>query len=688
MSDEKIRDRFRGVLLGTLCGDALGAPAEGLARNQIVPILGHWLHDMVDRPRFDARAPAMLKAGRYTDDTQMTQALAEALVDMDDTFDMDAVARSFALWFQQFRGYGGKAQKILLRMRQLMAQSANPDEAGLWSRAVGPEVAANGPSFGNGAAMRVAPVALACYPDARRVANLAERQARITGHSHEDALFGAQHQALAVLLAIRTGEAGRVLGPGFVSDLRALLPVPPESFDRRLTWITDHLDASGDEVVAQIGHGVTMAESVPTALWAVLSSPPERGVEGAIIRAVNLGGDADTIGAMAGAIAGGFYGASGLPQRWLDAVESGDIELEIAGRRATYGHGRDRLMALADELLDLAMRGGLAVGRPVRAVGVERLALFYRDDMAPVDQPGNYSKSPTKPRRFLEFLRQTPVWAHVQLRQEFAPVSRQDLLLAHKPEYVDAFLDGKQPLCESNGLVWSPAFRDSVLLTNGCLLAAVTAACDSPAQVTMAPVSGFHHARPNGGSGFCTFSGQVIAGLKLYREQGLRGAWIDLDGHFGNSIEDSRAFAPDLNNAIPRGLNVNPEGNHEAYLADLVRGLQKVEEAVALGAIDYVAVAHGADSHEWDQLGRQCTTAEWLQASERVYQMLARARRARDVAVTLALFGGYRDDHPESVLGLHAMDTARCLAWLGGIEDLHGYEAEVRAPAGASGKHR
>ena len=87
--------------------------------------------------------------------------------------------------------------------------------------------------------------------------------------------------------------------------------------------------------------------------------------------------------------------------------------------------------------------------------------------------------------------------------------------------------------------------------------------------------------------------------------------------------------------------------------------------------------AHGADSHEWDQLGYQCTTAEWLQASDMVYQMLRRCRDKVPVAVTLALFGGYRDDHPESVLGLHAMDTARCLEILNDVKVE--YAAEVRA---------
>lgn len=311
-----------------------------------------------------------------------------------------------------------------------------------------------------------------------------------------------------------------------------------------------------------------------------------------------------------------------------------------------------------------------------------RLALFYSEALSPPDDRDNYSKSPTKPRRFVHFLRTTPVWPHVTVHADFAPISRADLLLAHTPEYVDAFLAGHSPLCQANGLAWSPAFRDAVLHTNGCLLAAVQAAIATPHTVTLAPVSGFHHARPRGGSGFCTFSGQVVAALRIFRASGHVGAWVDLDGHFGNSIEDSRTFAPDLDLALPASCHVNPEGEHGAYLHDLQRGLDRIGAEVLAGRVHYVCVAHGADSHEWDQLGHQCTTAEWLQAADLVYTSVAQWSRAlgRPVPVTLALFGGYRDDHPESVLGLHAMDTARCLAHLGGLPALHDYAAEVRPP--------
>lgn len=306
------------------------------------------------------------------------------------------------------------------------------------------------------------------------------------------------------------------------------------------------------------------------------------------------------------------------------------------------------------------------------------IQILYRTEVAPPDQPGNYSKSPTKPRRFVEYLQNTPMWDHVVIDPDFAAIRRDQLLLAHQPAYVDGFLSGTAPLCESNGLRWTPELRDTVLWTNGALVAAVQRALQQPAAVVMAPVSGFHHAQPARGSGFCTFSGQVIAALEVYQQAGKRGIWFDLDGHFGNSIEDSRDFAPALNLAIPQWANINPSGSHQSYLDSLTRHVARAREALLAGEADYVAFAHGADSHEWDQLGHQCTTAEWLQAAELIYGMVAEVRQQRPVPLVLALFGGYRDDDPASVLALHAMDLAVCLRRVCGVA--LDWSAEVRRP--------
>lgn len=318
-----------------------------------------------------------------------------------------------------------------------------------------------------------------------------------------------------------------------------------------------------------------------------------------------------------------------------------------------------------------------------------QLAMYYRPDMAP-PEVGSFSQSPTKPRRFVEFLRRTPVWPHVTIESQFSAVTRGDLLIAHRESYVDAFLHAHDEarafeldLAESNGITWTPDFRDSVMCTNGSLVAAVDAVIRRPATIAMSPASGFHHATPESGQGYCTFSGQVIAAVRAWEAHRARGAWIDLDGHFGNSIEDSREYVLALREAIPEGCNLNVNGAHGGYLAELARKLDALGSRVAMGEVTYVGVAHGADSHEWDSLGHQCSTAEWLEASRLVYTAIRSWSSAlgRPVPVVLALFGGYRNDHPESVLGLHAMDTARALGYLADVRELVDYHAEVRPPA-------
>ena len=290
--------------------------------------------------------------------------------------------------------------------------------------------------------------------------------------------------------------------------------------------------------------------------------------------------------------------------------------------------------------------------------------VFYRpEQVLAVDSPENFSKSPQKPRLLLEFLSRHGLDRHFVRHDDWLPFQREDFLLAHTPVYVDAFFAGRRPLCESNELTWLEQFADSVRYTNASLYYAIEHAVAHPEQVTFSPTSGFHHARPTDGAGFCTFSGQVIAAVKIFRERRLVGAHIDLDGHFGNSIEDSRAYVAELSQAIPPGCNINPTGAHTGYLDSLKEHLADLERRLARGEVHYVVFAHGADSHEDDDLGGQCTTAEWLEASSVVYGMLDRVglQLRRPVPLTLALFGGYREDNYEAVLRLHTADLIRCL---------------------------
>jgi acetoin utilization deacetylase AcuC-like enzyme len=308
------------------------------------------------------------------------------------------------------------------------------------------------------------------------------------------------------------------------------------------------------------------------------------------------------------------------------------------------------------------------------------IRMYYRRSMSmPSSSTGSFSESPLKPRRFRDHLRASPLSRFVRT-VGFAPLAQDDFLVAHTERYVRDFFAGREPLASSNWFPWNARFADSVRFTNGSLVAAVLGALEQPSQIALSPTSGFHHARPECGHGYCTFSGQVIAALRAYREHGAVGAWVDLDGHFGDSIEASRRFVPELDAALP--FNINPAGCHGDYLRDLSAGLARLEAALLEGRVQYVGFAHGADSHEWDDLGHQVSTAEWLEASRVVYGMIARcsASLGRPVPLVLALFGGYRKDDLSSVLELHVADLGVALSTLCG-HDL-AYEPRVTRPRG------
>ena len=290
----------------------------------------------------------------------------------------------------------------------------------------------------------------------------------------------------------------------------------------------------------------------------------------------------------------------------------------------------------------------------------EKINLVYRKEMVSNANVGS-SKSPRKPAFLVEFLKQNKLDSHFSLYDAWEPFSIEDFYVAHTKKYVDSFFSGKEPLASSNGLKWNSQFADSVRYTNASLFHAIEHSILHPDTIQFSPTSGFHHATPNAGSGFCSFSGQVIASVKVWNQYKLRGAYIDLDGHFGNSIEDSKLFIKNLKTIIP--YNINPVGAHDTYLENLSLELTHLTNDILAGNVHYVVFCHGADSHEWDDLGFQCTTEEWLKSSELVYKMIHRIsqKKGKPIPLSLSLFGGYRNDDFNSVLSLHTADLCKCL---------------------------
>ncbi|MFO8075035.1 MAG: ADP-ribosylglycohydrolase family protein [Egibacteraceae bacterium] len=292
-SPEERIDAGAGALLGTLLGDAVGAPSEGAAATSLAKA-----GQRVER----ALAAAPL---RYTDDTQLALALGEHLRDHP-LVEHDALAEGILAVLEPWRGYGGGMLALVEEWRR----GRPTDEA---ATAIFPDG-----SFGNGAAMRIAPVGVRWADEPWQLANVAARSASLT-HAHPLGVDAAVAQATAVGVATTRGRFGAD-EVAYVAA-RAQQPALGELLRAARSLLADH-DADADAAVGTVaevlGTDVAAQRSVPTAIWAAAAAAD---TAEAVTLALALGGDVDTIAAMAGAIRGAADGATTLPEAWLAAVE-------------------------------------------------------------------------------------------------------------------------------------------------------------------------------------------------------------------------------------------------------------------------------------------------------------------------------------------------------------------------------
>jgi len=289
-----MRDRYGGCLLGLALADALGAKHEG-------GIIGGALWSVLS-----LRKPGVLQ---WTDDTLMSIGTAESLLACGG-LDEDHLARTWAADVTWTRGYGAGALGMLKRV------AAGED----W-RAARHAFFPDG-SFGNGAAMRAAPLALYFRRDAERLTDATRRASAIT-HAHPLGIEGG------LLIARATAQA---LDGGV--DVAALLAAcEHDEFRSRLEQVPDLLqrDPTEREVVRALGNSIVAHKSAVTAVYAYLRCR-EKSFEDLVAYVVSLGGDTDTIGAMAGGLYGARHGEGALPEAILERLEDRD-RIRLLGHR-------------------------------------------------------------------------------------------------------------------------------------------------------------------------------------------------------------------------------------------------------------------------------------------------------------------------------------------------------------------
>jgi poly(ADP-ribose) glycohydrolase ARH3 len=293
---ELLQDKFRGAILGSFLGDAFGAGFEGM-------------HP--DRAEFHMSKLSKKFPRSYTDDTDMTLALAESIIESG-KIDPEGIARHFSLSCDLTRGYAIGTIKAVLGLR-----------AGLRWHQVARVVFEEG-SFGNGAAMRVSPVGLIYHHNLDELEEAAIKQANVT-HVHPLGQWGAVMQACSVGLAVSQNGKEPFKKGQMVTNLREVLWRGPIEYMKALNKI-EEMVAQGkklqaQEVVRSLGNGVEAHLSVPSACYIALTFSPD--FYDAIRAAISLGGDTDTIAGMVGAIVGAHVGEKGLPVEWIEQLEDG-----------------------------------------------------------------------------------------------------------------------------------------------------------------------------------------------------------------------------------------------------------------------------------------------------------------------------------------------------------------------------
>lgn len=329
-----LRAKYQGCMVGALIGDCLGSPFEQLPRRHVLPtsflpvFLRRIQRKSVQKDEWAGRRfiedPGHKFRGyyMYTDDTAMTHVLAESLLDCRG-FDPVVVAQRFTDEFYQNKDNRGEYGP---KVRTVFATLSKTGYKDVWGPA---KDQFNGTgSFGNGASMRVAPVALFYHGDEEAAVKVAQDQSKLT-HAHPLGYNGAALVCLAIQLALsldprETLDVGRFLDT-LKSKMKHVESEQHRFYVEKLEVIRKMLldryeDASPERVAAVLGNEITADRSVPAALYAFLRSArplknykTSNGFTRALFFAISMGGDTDTIGTMTGSIAGAYYGIFKVP---------------------------------------------------------------------------------------------------------------------------------------------------------------------------------------------------------------------------------------------------------------------------------------------------------------------------------------------------------------------------------------
>lgn len=328
--------------MGTLLGDCLGAPFEGEPMTAGGKVVLNKYFDKLDGPYFNAPVK------QYTDDTAMTKSVAKCLIDKP-AVDFKCLARLFVKEYfsEPRRGYGQNVVEVFSKLRGSKFEDIyKPAREQFSGRG----------SYGNGGAMRVAPMALYFHNNYKGMIEAATHATEIT-HTHKLGINGALLQCIALQQTLLTDPVDKIDVEQFTNQLIDKMKVieatheeegdeeHQTAYQEKLKMVqelltTDQTSEFLDKdhnVIVNLGNNVSAFGSVPTAIYCFLKAQNEiSGIKTdntfrrTIQYAVSLGGDTDTIASMAGGLAGAFLGEEYINESLIKHCEYQKEMLEIA----------------------------------------------------------------------------------------------------------------------------------------------------------------------------------------------------------------------------------------------------------------------------------------------------------------------------------------------------------------------
>ncbi len=302
-----MKDRFQGALVGLAVGDALGFPVEFIGSDEIRRRHG-------PRGVTDFEPSHSHPKGSYTDDTQMSLAIANALTragegSLDQV--MAAVGEELIAWATSPDNNRAPGSTTMSACRRLAA--GRP-----WRDSGIPE------SKGCGSAIRTAPIGLYYHNDRGRLMEVGAASSLAT-HGHACAVAGAQANALAVALALEKTPLEEILA-AITESGGAITP----EFSAKLSLVPDMLALPPDGAFDQLGDAWVAEEAMACAMYCFMRSPED--YRAAVLTAANASGDSDSIACIAGGISGAYNGLAAVPDEWVKGVENSAGLLETAER--------------------------------------------------------------------------------------------------------------------------------------------------------------------------------------------------------------------------------------------------------------------------------------------------------------------------------------------------------------------